>query len=226
MVGLAGLEREVNPTTTPDKVAFIIDNLSSISRPTALLSFTTLFILVTIRYLKRHFAATHGWVRIIPEIFVVVVFSTFLSSVYRWDKQGIAILGDVALSKDDSYFDFPLRQENLKWFKVTTPTAMYASPLFCILPLTLVQPDIRNWIFRLHCCSEAEQWPLWLFDQPESRTRRSWNCEHGGILYTGHRPRFRSHHQVCSSSEGAYSFSTLSDPNSMPNWGVDHRCHL
>lgn len=127
MVGLAGLEREVNPTTTPDKVAFIIDNIGSINRSTTLLSFTTLFILVTIRYLKRHFAAAHGWVRIIPEIFLVVVISTFLSSVYRWDKRGIAILGDVALSKDDSYFDFPLRQENLDWFKATTPTAILIS---------------------------------------------------------------------------------------------------
>ncbi|KAG8840483.1 hypothetical protein FRB91_006040, partial [Serendipita sp. 411] len=127
MVGLAGLEREVNPTTTPAKVAFIINNLSSISRPTAIVSFTTLFILVTGRFVKRRFTKTHRWVYFIPEIFITVVVSTFLSDMYRWDKRGIAILGDVALSKDDSYFAFPIQDDNLKWLKITTPTAILVS---------------------------------------------------------------------------------------------------
>ncbi|PVF96042.1 hypothetical protein CPB86DRAFT_710075 [Serendipita vermifera] len=104
MIGLAGLERQLNPTTTPDKVAFIIDNIGSISKPT-----------------------THHWVFFIPEIFLIVVLSTFLSSQYRWDKHGIPILGDVALSKDDSYFELPLTDKNLNWFKVTTPTAILLS---------------------------------------------------------------------------------------------------
>jgi MFS superfamily sulfate permease-like transporter len=124
MIGLAGLERELNPTTTPDKVAFIIDNIGSISKPTAILSFTTFLILVIARYTKRHFTAKHHWVYFIPEIFLTVVISTVLSSEYRWDKHGISILGDVALSKDDSYFELPLTEKNLNWFKSTTPTAM------------------------------------------------------------------------------------------------------
>ncbi|KIM31499.1 hypothetical protein M408DRAFT_260748 [Serendipita vermifera MAFF 305830] len=127
MLGLAGLERIVNPTTTPDKVAFIIDNISSINKPTAILSFTTLFLLIFMRTVKRHFTAKHHWVYFIPEIFLTVVVSTLLSSAYRWDKHGISILGDVALSKDDSYFQFPLTDMNLSWFKVTTPTAILLS---------------------------------------------------------------------------------------------------
>ena len=124
MVGLAALERTVNPTTTPDKVAFILDNLSSINKPTAILSFSALFLLIAMRTLKRQFTAKHHWVYFIPEIFLTVVVSTLLSSAYRWDKHGIAILGDVALSKDDSYFNFPLTDTNLSWLKSTTPTAM------------------------------------------------------------------------------------------------------
>lgn len=124
MIGLAGLEAQVNPTTTPDKIAFILDNLSSISRPTATLSFTTLFILVILRTMKRRLTAKHHWVYFVPEIFLTVVFSTVLSRAYRWDKHGIPILGDVALSKDDNLFAFPLNDANLDWFKKTTPTAM------------------------------------------------------------------------------------------------------
>jgi MFS superfamily sulfate permease-like transporter len=124
MIGLAGLERTVNPTTTPDKVAFILDNLASVNKPTAVLSFTTLFILIAARTIKRQFTAKYHWVYFIPEIFLTVVISTLLSSAYRWDKHGIAILGDVTLSKDDSYFNFPLTETNLGWLKSTTPTAM------------------------------------------------------------------------------------------------------
>jgi MFS superfamily sulfate permease-like transporter len=124
MIGLAALERTVNPTTTPDKVAFILDNLGSVNKPTAILSVTTLFILIAARTIKRKFTANHHWVYFIPEIFLTVVISTLLSSAYRWDKHGIAILGDVALSKDDSYFEFPLTEANLGWLKSTTPTAM------------------------------------------------------------------------------------------------------
>lgn len=124
MLGLAELEAKVNPTTTPDKVAFILENIPFISHPTAVLSFTTLFILVVTRTLKRRFTAKHYWVYFIPEIFLTVVFSTILSKVYRWDKHGIPILGDVALSKDASLFNFPLVEDNLAWLKNTTPTAM------------------------------------------------------------------------------------------------------
>ncbi|KAG8801370.1 hypothetical protein FRC17_006668, partial [Serendipita sp. 399] len=127
MVGLAGLEQQVNPTTTPDKVAFIINNIASISRPTTIVSFTTLAILVAARFIKRRLTKSHHWVYFIPEIFITVVISTFLSSVYRWDKYGIPILGDVTLSKDDSYFAFPMQEDNLKWFKATTPTAILIS---------------------------------------------------------------------------------------------------
>jgi MFS superfamily sulfate permease-like transporter len=124
MLGLAGLEATVNPTTTPTKVAFILDNLASINKPTAVVSFTTLFILVSARTVKRHLTKNHHWVYFIPEIFLTVVVATFLSSEYRWDKRGLAILGDVTLSKDEKYFDFPLRDANVQWLKKTTPTAM------------------------------------------------------------------------------------------------------
>lgn len=125
MLGLAGLERTVNPTTTPAKVAFIIDNLASINRPTAIVSFITLFFLVSARTIKRRLTKKHHWVYFIPEIFLTVVVATVLSSQYRWDKHKIAILGDVSLSKDEKYFDFPLREANIRWLKRTTPTAMY-----------------------------------------------------------------------------------------------------
>jgi len=124
MIGLAGLEAKINPTTTPDKVAFILENIAFINRPTAVLSFTTLFILVVTRTIKRRFAAKYHWVSFIPEIFLTVVLSTLLSKAYRWDKHGISILGDVALSKDASLFNFPLVEDNLSWLKRTTPTAM------------------------------------------------------------------------------------------------------
>jgi len=124
MVGLAGLESTVNPTTTPAKVAFILDNLGSINKPTAILSFTTLLILIVARMMKQKYTEKHRWVYLIPHIFLTVVVSTLLSSAYRWDRYGIAILGDVTLSSDRSYFEIPLTKTNLEWLKKTTPTAM------------------------------------------------------------------------------------------------------
>lgn len=124
MVGLSGLEQQENPTTTPDKFMFLVTHLSQANRATTILSFSTLFLLVGIRTLKRRYSPTYHLVFFIPEIFIAVVLSTALSQAYRWDKHGVSILGDVALSKDDSYFDFPLTENNLTWLKSTTPTAM------------------------------------------------------------------------------------------------------
>ncbi|TDL14524.1 sulfate anion transporter [Rickenella mellea] len=124
MFGLVEREHEVNPHTTVDKFIFIVQNFSSHeNRPTTLVSFGSLLVLVSFRYLKGFFQR-YWFIYRIPEVLIVVIVSTVLCDVLEWDKDGVAILGNVPIKTGAHFFDLPLRPANLPFLRSTTSTAI------------------------------------------------------------------------------------------------------
>jgi len=74
MLGLAPLEKTLRPKTTMDKLFFLIENAPGLHGPTAAVAFGTFAALVALRYIKGSFKS--GWIRGIPEVLIVVIFST------------------------------------------------------------------------------------------------------------------------------------------------------
>ena len=129
MFGLVALEQKYNPHTTVDKIEFLVWNLGDMHHPTTIIAFTTLALLILVRQFKRRAAARFKWTYLVPEVLIAVGLSTLFCSIWRWDLDGVPILGDVKLSKDATYFAFPASKMNLTLFKRTTSTAMYAQCL-------------------------------------------------------------------------------------------------
>jgi len=126
MFGLVALEQKYSPHTTVDKIDFLVRNLGNMHHSTAIIAFTTLALLILVRQFKRRAATRFKWSYMVPEVLIAVGLSTFFCSIWRWDLDGVPILGDVKLSDDATYFAFPASKANLKFFKRTTSTAMYA----------------------------------------------------------------------------------------------------
>ncbi|EJD08166.1 sulfate anion transporter [Fomitiporia mediterranea MF3/22] len=125
MFGLSELEHALNPETTLDKLIFLIRNVTSHEhRPTTIISFGALAILVFFRYFKAFFK-NHWFIYRLPEVLIVVIASTILSNVFDWDDLGVSVLGSVPItSSERSFVRFPLHQATLRYAKSTTSTAV------------------------------------------------------------------------------------------------------
>jgi len=126
MLGLVGREHEVNPHSTMEKFMFIVENAATHEhRPTTLISFGSLLILVILRNLKHTRLVQKYWfIHRIPEVLVVVIVSTILSDKLHWDDLGVAILGDVPIKTDKHFFRFPIHQSTIGYLRSTTSTAV------------------------------------------------------------------------------------------------------
>ncbi|EIN06590.1 hypothetical protein PUNSTDRAFT_72248 [Punctularia strigosozonata HHB-11173 SS5] len=127
MFGLSALEQAVSPHSTLDKLVFLVENIREAHVPTATVSLSALLALVVLRAFKRTCGRSQGSFRVfrlLPEVFLVVLLSTILCSVHRWDEDGVAILGDVPVSlASHSFVRWPFNGENLKYLRRTTTTA-------------------------------------------------------------------------------------------------------
>ncbi|KAF9523825.1 sulfate anion transporter [Crepidotus variabilis] len=123
MLGLTSLSHVIDPQTTIQKAIFLIEYAQSSHLPTTIISFTALFALVAFRWIKNNFKTT-WWIYRIPEVLIVVIVSTFLSDEFRWDADGVAILGEVDVHTGESLIEFPLRHANLPFIHKTTSTAV------------------------------------------------------------------------------------------------------
>ncbi|KAF8630886.1 hypothetical protein AX17_005244 [Amanita inopinata Kibby_2008] len=127
MLGLTDLMHQVDPESTCQKIMFLLENtLSHAHKATTIISFSALFILVFLRELKSMFK-NKWWIYRLPEVLIVVVASTALSAHYRWDEDGVDILGSVRVSTGKSFFQFPVNTSNYAYLHRTTSTAVLIS---------------------------------------------------------------------------------------------------
>ncbi len=67
----------------------------------------------------------------------------------KWNEKGLGILGPVHVDFGSSLFEFPINKSTLRHFQRTTPTAVYASPIYehiCVKHLISQQINNATWV--------------------------------------------------------------------------------
>lgn len=166
MLGLAAIlahpEAKQDPPTLPiSKLNFIFRHLEHVNKTTAILSFSSLAVLIAARVLKQAMLRRPGtgWVRFVPEILLVVAGTTgklcvyqarceltlaVLNGMFRWDLRGVEVLGRIS-GGTDFPFGWPLDRRRLKYFNYTV------SPSSTFVRLAEGRLAVPNSI-RLCCC--------------------------------------------------------------------------
>ncbi|KAG0059374.1 hypothetical protein BGZ89_000464 [Linnemannia elongata] len=78
-------------SSTVEKVAFIFENFGDIHILTTIVSFSSIAFLLSFGSLKKRLTKV-PFLAFIPEILLCVILYTVLTGIFRWDKDGLAIL--------------------------------------------------------------------------------------------------------------------------------------
>ncbi|KAG9285776.1 hypothetical protein G9A89_013201 [Geosiphon pyriformis] len=98
MLGLSELARNVGIThgsSTVQRFVFIMSNLDKVHHLTAIVSITSLTLLLISGFIKTKFVKTYPSIQFIPEILICVALYTFLCAKFEWDAEGLNILGAI-----------------------------------------------------------------------------------------------------------------------------------
>ncbi|KAJ3305879.1 Solute carrier 26 [Blyttiomyces sp. JEL0837] len=77
-----------------EKLLHVLGNIGNSHVPTAVISIISISFLIGMKVLKSHYSQSK-YLQMVPEILALVVVSTLLCSVFRWDEMGVDILKDV-----------------------------------------------------------------------------------------------------------------------------------
>ncbi|KAJ3298448.1 Solute carrier 26 [Rhizoclosmatium sp. JEL0117] len=77
-----------------ETLLYLIDNLGKSHIPTALVSVSSILFLISMKKLKAMFNSS-SVIQFVPEILILVVFSTICSAAFRWDLLEIDVMKDV-----------------------------------------------------------------------------------------------------------------------------------
>lgn len=126
-LGLSNLAEhtEIIHYTPIEKAWFVLTRLSSSHPLTAALSICTVTYLSITRYLKKRYSVTYKWVLGIPDILLVVIVTSLLTYIFRWDEQGVSVLGKIDTSPIPP--EFPVR--TTQYLKTSVSTAILISIL-------------------------------------------------------------------------------------------------
>lgn len=86
------------------------------------MAFSTLAFLIVAKMSKRKLKTKKGlgWIKLVPEILVAVIVTTVLAGKFRWDKEGLLVLGKVeGLGGDQGFIGFPVNAGTLQHFTRT-----------------------------------------------------------------------------------------------------------
>ncbi|KAL8976131.1 MAG: hypothetical protein Q9205_007804, partial [Flavoplaca limonia] len=108
-MGLGHLAKHVGGVShgsSLDKIIFLARNAGEAHRLTCAVAFGSFAVIMVCREVKRRLQPRIPSIAYVPDRFIVVVLSAILTCVFRWDRQGLAILGDV---KSSTGFPFAFR---------------------------------------------------------------------------------------------------------------------
>ncbi|KAJ3112338.1 Solute carrier 26 [Phlyctochytrium bullatum] len=95
LLGLPPVSGEREAQLSPiEKALEVIENVGNAHAFTTVISVVSVGFLVGVRLLKAKFAESKP-LQLLPEILILVVTSTMLSAVFRWDKYNVEVLKDV-----------------------------------------------------------------------------------------------------------------------------------
>ncbi|KAH8550469.1 sulfate transporter family-domain-containing protein [Umbelopsis sp. PMI_123] len=84
-------------SSTIDRLVFLAENITQIHVLTATVSAVACLVLFGARVIKAKFPSIR-WLQLLPEVLLVVVASIILTGIWRWDLQGLQVLGDIKAS--------------------------------------------------------------------------------------------------------------------------------
>ncbi|CEQ38700.1 SPOSA6832_00148, partial [Sporobolomyces salmonicolor] len=103
LIPILGLEHALaaahgSYSSIPAKLGFLVTHLGNTHRLTLAVSSAALAVLVGAKAFKRTVARRKGcgWTKFVPEVLLVVLASTFLSHLFRWDRAGLEVLGRIS----------------------------------------------------------------------------------------------------------------------------------
>lgn len=128
VLGLEDLQDQLltGDTSTPAKLVFILRHLGQAHMLTLTIGLTSLCGLVLYRSVRPLIAKRFPWIRLVPEILLVVITATVLSSHFQWHEKGLDVLGFV--SPSHIKMRFPIHK-NWRYFGSTLPTSCLISAL-------------------------------------------------------------------------------------------------
>ncbi|KAL8728800.1 MAG: hypothetical protein Q9166_005178 [cf. Caloplaca sp. 2 TL-2023] len=107
-----------------DKMIFLVENAGKAHRLTCAVAFGSFAVIMVCRELKRRLQSRVPSVAYVPDRFLVVVLSAVLTCRFRWDQQGLEILGDVKSSTGSPFpFRFPFIPTHMKHVREAMSTS-------------------------------------------------------------------------------------------------------
>ncbi|KAK4677632.1 hypothetical protein QC764_300490 [Podospora pseudoanserina] len=117
-------EARVGHASSVDKLWFILGNLDKAHTLTFTVAATSFVVIMVCREIKRRLQPRYPGVAYIPDRFLVVVLSAFLTYYFEWDKAGVAVLGKVEAASGHSFtFRWPFKWSNMVYIREATSTA-------------------------------------------------------------------------------------------------------
>lgn len=116
-----------------ENIEFIIENLGNAHKLTCIVSFTAVAIILVLRYTKIYLQPRRhlGWVKYVPDRFIIVVVSAVLAWQFHWHRQGVDIIGDIRPPEGIKMFQphFPFDKHNFKHVSDAFETAFIVALL-------------------------------------------------------------------------------------------------
>ncbi len=182
MLGMAAIlahpGTSIDPPTLPiSKLAFIVRHLGHANKLTAILSYTSLAVLIAARIVKQAVAKRPGgtWVRFVPEILVVVVGTTGMVVFYQAENMKLnpRCSAHLCLSLGQTWRrgsrPNQWRQRTSLWLAAQQEDHEI---LQLHIPHSVRQRRCR--CGRLNRCSARELCKVWVCRKPKQRTGSSW----------------------------------------------------
>lgn len=97
LLGLVQLSEEwgiSEASSTIERLVFLTENITHTHALTACTSAVACLFLFGARIIKSKFTSAR-WLQLLPEVLIVVVASIVLTGIFRWDLQGLQVLGDI-----------------------------------------------------------------------------------------------------------------------------------
>ncbi|PHH62330.1 hypothetical protein CDD81_7250 [Ophiocordyceps australis] len=125
-MGLAHLADQmgVSHGSSVDKIGFIIQHANQAHRLTFAVAGISFLVIMICREFKKRLEPRFPSVVFVPDRFIIVVISAIMCAHFRWDQQGVEVLGTVK-SASGSLFDFrwPFRPAHMKHIREAMSTS-------------------------------------------------------------------------------------------------------
>lgn len=103
--------------TTWEKILFLCKHASAAHRLTATVAFTAMFVIISFRVFKARLSNVFKKIIFVPEILIVVIMSTILTAIFRWDQESLKVVGNIKPGSVN--VQFPITPKSWPIFKDT-----------------------------------------------------------------------------------------------------------